>query len=247
MIEPGDVDVKDIQCDRQRSEFDENKIDELASYILETGTLVKPLLLKQNTFDSYTLLDGYLEYYAAVRARERDPRQAETVNAIVIPIKFDGNLDAVLNQVKLIKASPINVPDQSRKNQENLSRKNDKETDKENPSYWITSFENRLANIQAEHHENALDVDRRLRSLEKKEENDKNKVSLLVAFNTFNEDKLIRLFSQVKGKQESQKLAKGVINAREKEENQFFNCEHVVDSVKGLSDRTMLKLMEKGD
>ena len=95
MVEFAQVDVKEIRSDRQRSEFDETKIDELADCILESDFLVRPLLLKQESFDSYLVLKGHLEYYAAVNAKEKDARRGEMVNAIVIPIKFDGDLDSI--------------------------------------------------------------------------------------------------------------------------------------------------------
>lgn len=79
------VDVKSIQSTTPRSKFKVDQLETLAQSILETGGLLSPLLLKQTGPESYEVLAGDLEYYAAVRAKEIDPRKGEMVNAFVIP------------------------------------------------------------------------------------------------------------------------------------------------------------------
>ncbi|MGB3299653.1 MAG: hypothetical protein WBA76_15415 [Phormidesmis sp.] len=78
------VDVKDITSTVPRSEFDVRKLEQLAQSILAAGGLLSPLLLKQTGAESYKVLTGDLEYYAAVRAKEISPRTAEMVNAFVV-------------------------------------------------------------------------------------------------------------------------------------------------------------------
>ncbi len=78
------VDVKSISSEIPRSEFDQSKIEQLADLILATDGLIRPLILRQSGLEKYTVVDGNLEYYAAVRAKEKNLRKAETVNAFVI-------------------------------------------------------------------------------------------------------------------------------------------------------------------
>ena len=83
----GRADVSKITSDVPRSEFSEAKIEQLADLILQGGGVIRPLVLRQTGIDNYTVLDGHLEYYAAVRAREKDARRGEMVNAFIISKK----------------------------------------------------------------------------------------------------------------------------------------------------------------
>ncbi len=77
------VDVVSIRSDIAKSEFDESKIEQLADSILATDGLLRPLILKQTGLE-FTVIEGHLEYYAVVRAKEKNPRQAEMVNAFLV-------------------------------------------------------------------------------------------------------------------------------------------------------------------
>ena len=83
------VDVKSIRSDVPRSNFDETDLESLADMILESGGIIRPLVVKAIEAETFTVVDGHLEYYAAVRAKEKNPRQAEMVNAFVISPKIE--------------------------------------------------------------------------------------------------------------------------------------------------------------
>lgn len=97
------VDVKSIQSTTPRSNFKVDQLETLAQSILETGGLLSPLLLKQTGAETYEVLAGDLEYYAAVRAKELDPRKGEMVNAFVIPPEQQ---DAAVAQAALLSPAP---------------------------------------------------------------------------------------------------------------------------------------------
>jgi hypothetical protein len=78
------VDVVCITSAKSCEEFDKTKVNELADSILESDGLLKPLVLKATGPESFEVIDGYLQYWAAVRAREKDSRKGEMVNAFVI-------------------------------------------------------------------------------------------------------------------------------------------------------------------
>jgi hypothetical protein len=76
------VDVKDITCDMPNN-YPTESVEQLAQSIVEIG-LLRPLILKQIGLQSYGLISGEFEYYAALRAKEVNPRKCEMVNAFVI-------------------------------------------------------------------------------------------------------------------------------------------------------------------
>jgi ParB-like chromosome segregation protein Spo0J len=90
------VDVVSVHSNIPRSNFNEADLDILADSILECGGILKPLVLKKIGFEKYELLDGHFEYYAAVRAREKNPDEGEMVNAFIIPAEKQ---QAVLKQI----------------------------------------------------------------------------------------------------------------------------------------------------
>ncbi|ALF56125.1 chromosome partitioning protein ParB [Nostoc piscinale CENA21] len=90
------VDVKDINSNIPRSNFSEADLDNLAEIILESGGIIRPLVLKPTDAENYTVIDGHFEYYAALKAKEKNPRKGEMVNAFVISPK---NEDILLKQV----------------------------------------------------------------------------------------------------------------------------------------------------
>ena len=78
------IDVADISSDMLLSDFDEAHVEKLADAILENGGLVRPLLLTAAGRGKYEVLAGHMEYWASVRAREKNPRRGEVINAFVV-------------------------------------------------------------------------------------------------------------------------------------------------------------------
>lgn len=96
------VEIEGITSSVPSSNFGEADLDILADLILESGGILKPLVLKKIGFERYEVIDGHFEYYAAVRAREKNPTRGEIVNAFIIPAEKE---DAVLNQVAVLQRS----------------------------------------------------------------------------------------------------------------------------------------------
>jgi hypothetical protein len=71
-----------------RSIFPEKRIQDMAKLIVECGGLVKPLLVQEDTMEGYTqtyrVLSGNLEYYAAIEAKKLDLANCEMVNAFYL-------------------------------------------------------------------------------------------------------------------------------------------------------------------
>ncbi|MBW4508119.1 MAG: chromosome partitioning protein ParB [Scytonematopsis contorta HA4267-MV1] len=94
------VDVKSISSDIPRSNFAEADLDSLAEMIIQAEGIIRPLVVKMSGIETYTVVEGHFEYYAAVRAREKNPRKGEMVNAFVISPKME---DLVLKQATILK------------------------------------------------------------------------------------------------------------------------------------------------
>jgi ParB-like nuclease domain len=104
------VDVKNISSALPRSSFDESELEQLAGLILATGGLLRPLILEESGIEKYTIIEGHREYYAAVRAKEKNLEKAEMVNAFVINSDIQ---QAAIYQLTLLaetKSANISTP-----------------------------------------------------------------------------------------------------------------------------------------
>lgn len=95
------VDIKDISSDIPRSRFSETELEKLADSLLTTGCLVSPLLLKETAPMRYEVLERHFEYYAAVRANEKDEKRllSGMVSAFVVKPPIES---VVIEQTKLL-------------------------------------------------------------------------------------------------------------------------------------------------
>lgn len=107
MPEFGRVDVQSIYSEVNRSTLSESDIEQLADAILANGGLLQPLILKQTSVESFLVLEGHFEFYSAVRAREKNPRQGEMVNAFVLSPSEEAT---TLEQIKLLRKQ-VKPPD----------------------------------------------------------------------------------------------------------------------------------------
>lgn len=223
------VDVKNIHSNVPRSDFDESELDRLADVILECGGIVKPLILQLQDLDNYEVISGHLEYYAAVRVKEKDPRKGEMVNAFVIAAKREAN---VLEQVRLLK------------------RMGDDRTPATTPPTTASDDGERLTNleIRLERSINQInrdlktyqeETDRRIKGLESRQKEAVNPLDLLNRLSP--EDLCVRLKrSHISG---SEKLAKAIVDARTKK-GQFEDYQDAIAKVKGLAEKTMIRMID---
>ena len=99
------VAVKKITSTTLGTNFDEEPLKKLAEQILKAEGLISPLILRRNDLQSYEVIDGHFEYYAAVKAREIDPRKGEMISAYIIESENPVISSAILEQVELLKKS----------------------------------------------------------------------------------------------------------------------------------------------
>ncbi len=103
------IDVKSITSPVPRSQFEETELARLAEMILACEGVLKPPILKITGLDSYAVIDGDREYYAAVVAREIDPRKGEMIDALVISPKHE---EAIRKQLDMLRSleNPVVSP-----------------------------------------------------------------------------------------------------------------------------------------
>jgi hypothetical protein len=110
------VDVESVNSNVPRSEFSESDLNMIADMILNSGGVVKPLVLKKTGFEKYEVVTGHFEYYAAVRASEKNSIAGEMVNALIISPEEE---EAILKQAAALRGvefsnQPINTITQTK-------------------------------------------------------------------------------------------------------------------------------------
>ncbi len=113
------VDIKDISSILPRSHFIESDLEQIADLVLATDGLIRPLILKESGGEKYTVIEGHREYYAVLKAREKDRSKVEMVNAFVIN---DNIQSSAIEQLKLLNEdrSPVITPAPTSVNVEQL-------------------------------------------------------------------------------------------------------------------------------
>lgn len=225
------VDVKDITSNIPRSNFAETDLENLADTILESGGIIRPLVLKATDAETYTVVDGHLEYFAAVRAKEKDARKGEMVNAFVISPKVE---NIVIKQATVLKS---------------LESTEQPVT----PTSDTSNLESRLANIElrfekqfnefrSEQIQERQRLEGKLKEIESRLPQPTDSLNLL---NTLNQDDLALKLqrSRIPG---AEKLAKAIYDARlAKKQKEFEDYRDVIKSVKGLGEKTMLTIIDE--
>ncbi|MCC5664381.1 chromosome partitioning protein ParB [Nostoc sp. CHAB 5784] len=227
------VDVESVSSNVPRSNFQEADLEILADLILESGGILKPLILKKTGFEQYEVVDGHFEYYSAVRAREKKPSEGDMVSALIISSE---NEDVALKQIASLKGI-----DSSGKSV--------------TPELETTKLEPRLANLElrlekqfnefkSEILQERQRIDSQLKQLENLIPQKSEQINPLSLLNSLDKDELsIKLQrARIPG---AEKIAKGIFDARRKKPKQEFeDYRDVVKSVKSLSDKT-IKLGDK--
>ncbi len=96
------VDVSSISSRVPRSTFSETELENLAELILATGGILKPVILKKVGFEKYEVIDGHFEYYASLKASEKDAVKGEIVNSFIIT---DEQEAAAYQQIQYLQPS----------------------------------------------------------------------------------------------------------------------------------------------
>jgi hypothetical protein len=226
---PSLVAVKRITSTVPRSNFAEPELEKLARLILDSGGLINPIILRRNGMDAYEIVDGDFEYYAAARAKEIEPLKGETIGAFILEEENEGIL---LEQLEILRKTAIidnpsakEVPQQSSSFEQRLTN-------------IETRLENRINEFKAEYTQEKQALIERVKEVESRIPKP---VPLLSALNTQDELKL-RINLKNAGIK-PQTIIDEIITQRDLEP--FTSFENVVQRIKGLGDKTMIKVIDK--
>ncbi|MDB9518079.1 ParB N-terminal domain-containing protein [Roseofilum reptotaenium CS-1145] len=224
------VDVKSINSNVSRSEFAVDDLENLAQSILKSDGLLMPLILKQTGPESYEVLAGDREYYAAVRAKEINPRAAEMVNAFVVPPKLQ---EAALEQVSALHSQPtqvVNTGSEAVSMGAVEQRLNNLES----------RFDATLQDMKQTHQQAIKDLQQQINGLQ---EQIPAKIELLELLNHANSVELLEklAIANIRGKT-ADKLIDAIETARRQEPFKSFS--DVIKRVKGLGDKRMITLLD---
>ena len=225
---PSLVAVKRITSAVPRSNFSEADLEKLARLILESGGLINPIIVRRNGMDAYEIVDGDFEYYAAARAKEIEPLKGETIGAFILEEENEGIL---LEQLEILRKTAIidnpstnEVPQQSSSFEQRLTN-------------IETRLENRINELKAEYTREKHALIERVKEVES---HIPKPVPLLSALNT--QDKIKLEINLKNAGIKPQTIIDQIIKQRELEP--FTSFENVVQRIKGLGDKTMIKLID---
>jgi len=236
MIEFFTVDVVSISSSQPRSSFDAVAIENLADDILASGGLVRPLVLKPSGIEEYSVISGDLEYYAAVRAREKDPRQAEMVNAFVVNLKQEAKITQQLAHLDA-NFSPSDRPTSAQKTSQPTTEIASKAPD---PA-WISSFENRLAELRELVFQSQRESDVRLTTIERQFERE-TYTSLL---DLINRQAGVKLANDLQRYGLDAKKAAAIVQVRSKQKTKTFESyAELLERTPGFGNAALLKVID---
>ncbi|MEG3938450.1 MULTISPECIES: ParB/Srx family N-terminal domain-containing protein [unclassified Microcoleus] len=280
---PSLVAVKKIVSAVPSSNFAQPDLEKLARLILNLGGLINPIIVRRTGMDSYEIVDGNFEFYAAARAKEIEPFKGETIGAFILEPE---NEELLLAQLEILRSGAVS---ESRGESATPEESSITESVGENPvSEPPSSFEQRLINIEArlENQINELKaeharekqvlaeriqevenlfsqqlpllieagLDRRIERLKLESEAAKppavelesvtpslsGSMPLLEALNT--QDK-----AQLKASLEATTFLKAPVIQlilKERDVRPFVSFANVVERIKGLTDKTMIKIID---
>ncbi|MEG4043546.1 ParB N-terminal domain-containing protein [Microcoleus sp. Pol17_C1] len=225
---PSLVAVKRITSAVPRSNFAEPDLEKLARLILESGGLINPIIVRRNGMDAYEIVDGDFKYYAAARAKEIDTLKGETIGAFILE---EENEKLLLEQLEILRKTAITgnpsvsvVPQPSSSFEQRLTN-------------IETRLENRINELKAEYTREKQALIERVKDVESRIPKP---VPLLEALNTQKESQLASNLKKAGIK--PQTIIDQIIKQRELEP--FTSFENVVERIKGLGDKTMIKVID---
>ncbi|MEG4349141.1 ParB N-terminal domain-containing protein [Microcoleus sp. LAD1_D5] len=227
-LSPSLVAVKKITSAVPRSNFAEADLEKLARLILESGGLINPIIVRRNGMDAYEIVDGDFEYYAAARAKEIDAPKGETIGAFILE---EENEELLLDQLEILRKTAITenqsvsvVPQQSSSLEQRLTN-------------IETRLENRINELKADYTREKQALLERVKDVESRIPKP---VPLLEALNTQDPSKLA--INLKNAGITSQTMRDNIITQRDLEP--FTSFENVVKRIKGLGDKTMIKVID---
>ncbi len=222
-LSPSLVEVRTIASDQPRSNFDEQKIEKAAQLIIEAEGIINPIIVSRTGINSFQVLHGHLEYHAAARARELNLEIGEAIAAYIIE---EENKATIEEQVSIFRESQEPKPIEG-----NVS----------NLEFRLTNLESRIENrfneLTSEFSQKNQELEQEIDHLKQKLPE---RIEPLTTFNQASKNELvIKLKPILRSDKKANDIAPKIIEARP-----FKSLNEVLENVKGLGDKTMLKVVD---
>jgi hypothetical protein len=230
------VAVKKITSLKPRSNFADHELEEAANLILESEGVINPIVVRRTSLQSYEIVDGDFEYYAAARAREIDPRKGEMIGVFIIE---DENEEVLTKQVQLFRKAKGNDSGEVNFTAKDLEK-------------FLNNLESRFDKITKQLLEESitkLNLENENKELKRKLAD---KVRPLEVFKKFDADKITKtLLNAGFTSKKANQVALAVVDERKKK--QFKSLNDVIERVKilygkkiqkGISVKKMLDIIE---
>lgn len=232
------VAVKKISSNKLRSIFADDELEQAARLILDSEGVINPIVVRRTSLQSYEVVDGDFEYYAAVRAREIDPRKGEMIGVFIIESE---NEETLTKQVELFRKSKAfianNVSASSDGIESRLINTESRFTNTESRMTNLESrFENRTIELQTEFRLEIKNINDRLKEIENRIPKP---MEPLEALNTLG---ISELTSKLRRVGINIKIIEKIIS--ERDNGKFKSFSNVVERIKGLGDKTILKIID---
>lgn len=223
------VEVRTLSSDQPRSNFDQQKIEQAAQLIIAAEGIINPIIVSRTGINSFQVVAGHFEYYAAARARELNLEIGEAIAAYIIE---DDNEASINEQVAIFR-------------QPKIIKDNNNDVDGSD----VNNLETRLTNLESR-------IDQRLEELTR-EYSQQNKqleqeiVSLsqrlpekIEPLTTFNEASLIELVSKLRpiygSGSRNENIAQQIV-----EQRPYKSLIEVKEKINGLGDKTLLQIIDR--
>jgi hypothetical protein len=226
------VAVKKITSSKPRSTFADDELEQAAQLILESEGVVNPIVVRRTSLQSFEVVNGDFEYYAAARAREIDLRKGEMIGVFIIEPE---NEETLTKQVELFRKSKSFIAN-------NVSAGSDVTESR------LMNIESRMTNQESRSEKRTNELEEGLKGEIKNIYNRLNElenrlpkpIEPLEALNNWNLTKLTSKLSRVNVKSQ---IIEKIFNEREAN-GKYSSFSNVVDRIKGLGDKTMLKIID---
>jgi len=104
-ISHSQVILDDIESSLARTDFSKTDLDNAAQLLLKINGVITPPILLALGVDSYKIIDGDFQYYAAKRAEEIEPRNAETINAYIV--ESENEIPIYKQQIEMFRQQTV--------------------------------------------------------------------------------------------------------------------------------------------
>ncbi|MDZ8183906.1 MAG: hypothetical protein RMX96_03450 [Nostoc sp. ChiSLP02] len=218
------VAVKKITSSKFRSIFAEDELEQAARLILDSEGIINPIIVRRTSLQSYEVVDGDFEYYAAARAREIDPRKGEMIGVFIIESE---NEETLIKQIEIFRQQKTDSSELTSFNFKDMGQ-------------FLTNLESRFEKITKQILEQATANAKLENEVKELKKQILDKTEPIEVFKTLN---LTKIISKLQNAGFSQKKASQIAEIVEAErmKKQFKSLNDVVERVKIPHGKKMIK------